>query len=73
MKTTNHMENPIMYATNLMTEKHSRPRLNCMPTLAVLALLVVGSCQLGLAQKSGPETFSSPWKATRRSVSSRPK
>lgn len=53
-----------MYATNLMTEKHSRPRLNCMPTLAVLALLVVGSCQLGLAQKSGPETFSSPWKAT---------
>ena len=35
-----------------------------MAALSVLALLVVGASQLGLAQKSGPETFSSPWKAT---------
>jgi len=32
--------------------------------LSVLALLVVGISQLSLAQKSGPETFSSPWKAS---------
>jgi len=53
-----------MHATNLITETSFRPRLTCMSKLAALALLVVGSSQLGLAQKSGPETFSSPWKAS---------
>jgi hypothetical protein len=53
-----------MHATNLTSGTPSRPRLNCMSTLTVLALLVAGSCQLGLAQTSGLETFSSPWKAT---------
>ena len=35
-----------------------------MAALGVLALLVAGTSQLSLAQKSGPETFSSPWKAS---------
>jgi len=35
-----------------------------MAALIALALLVVGTSQLSLAQKSGPETFSSPWKAS---------
>jgi hypothetical protein len=35
-----------------------------MAALGALALLVVGASQLSLAQKSGPETFSSPWKAS---------
>ena len=53
-----------MHATNLITETSSRLRLNCMAALGALALLVVGASQLSLAQKSGPETFSSPWKAS---------
>src|SRR5882724_13162254 len=53
-----------MHATNLITETSFRPRLTCMSKLAALALLVVGSSQFSLAQKSGPETFSSPWKAS---------
>src|SRR5258705_5437312 len=57
------MENPIMHRNNLIIEKSSRPRLNCMAALAALTLLV-GYSQLSLAQKSGPETFSSPWKAS---------
>lgn len=51
-----------MHAKNQITETSSRPRLNCM--LAALVLLTVGYCQLSLAQKSGLETFSSPWKAS---------
>jgi hypothetical protein len=35
-----------------------------MAALSALALLVVGASQLSLAQKSAPETFSSPWKAS---------
>jgi len=35
-----------------------------MAALGALALLVVGYSQFSLAQKSGPETFSSPWKAS---------
>src|SRR5258706_8244381 len=58
------MENPIMHTTNLITETSSRPRLNWMAALGALALLVVGYSQFSLAQKSGPETFSSPWKAS---------
>src|SRR5882757_7682807 len=58
------MENEIMHTTNLITETSSRPRLNSMAALGALALLVVGYSQFSLAQKSGPETFSSPWKAS---------
>jgi len=58
------MENEIMHTTNLITETSSRPRLNWMAALGALALLVVGYSQFSLAQKSGPETFSSPWKAS---------
>ncbi len=53
-----------MHVTNLITETSSRPRLNGMAALIALALLVVGTSQLSLAQKSGPETFSSPGKAS---------
>ena len=53
-----------MHTTNLITETSSRPRLNWMAALGALALLVVGYSQFSLAQKSGPETFSSPWKAS---------
>jgi hypothetical protein len=58
------MENPIMHATNLTTQISSRPRLNGMAALVALALLVVGTSQISRAQKSGPETFLSPWKAS---------
>src|SRR5713226_1317083 len=58
------MENEIMHTTNLITETSSRPRLNWMAALGALALLVVGYSQFSLAQKSGRETFSSPWKAS---------
>src|SRR5713101_6377211 len=58
------MENEIMHTTNLITETSSRPRLNWMAALGALALLVVGYSQFSLAQKSGPESFSSPWKAS---------
>jgi len=58
------MENEIMHTTNLITETSSRLRLNSMAALGALALLVVGYSQFSLAQKSGPETFSSPWKAS---------
>src|SRR6266849_9352 len=53
-----------MHTTNLITETTSRPRLNWVGTLGALALLIVGYSHLSLAQKSGPETFSSPGKAT---------
>src|SRR6202051_4016301 len=53
-----------MHTTNLITATASKPRLNWVGTLGALALLIVGYSQLSLAQKSGPETFSSPWKAS---------
>jgi Protein of unknown function (DUF2950) len=56
------MENEIM-STNLISKTSSRPGLNWVAELSVLALLVTGISQLSLAQKSGPETFSSPGKA----------
>ncbi len=58
------MENEIMHTINRITETSSRPGLNWMAALGALALLVVGYSQFSLAQKSGPETFSSPWKAS---------
>jgi hypothetical protein len=59
------MENPIMRRTNLINETSSRPRLNWVAVIVALPLLVAGYSQLSLAQKSGPETFSSPWKASK--------
>jgi hypothetical protein len=56
------MENEIM-STNLISKTSFRPGLNLVAALGVLALLVTGISQLSLAQKSGPETFSSSWKA----------
>jgi hypothetical protein len=56
------MENDIM-STNLISKTSSRPGLNWVAALSVLALLVAGISQLSLAQKTGPETFSSAWKA----------
>jgi len=53
-----------MHTTNLITATASRLRLNWVGTVSALALLIVGSFQSSLAQKSGPETFLSPWKAT---------
>jgi len=53
-----------MHTTNLITATASRSRLNWVATVSALALLIVGSFQSSLAQKSGPETFSSPWRAT---------
>ncbi len=53
-----------MHTTNLITETTSRPRLNWVGTLSAFALLIGGYSQMSLAQKSGPETFSSPGKAT---------
>jgi hypothetical protein len=58
------MENEIMSTKNLITKTSSRPGPNRVAALSALALLVVGLSQLSLAQKSGPETFSSPWKAS---------
>ncbi len=53
-----------MHTTDLITATASKPRLNWVAALSTLALLIVGYSQLSLAQKSGPETFSSPGKAT---------
>jgi hypothetical protein len=52
-----------MHTTNLITAT-SKPRLNWVGILSALALLIAGYSQMGLAQKSGPETFSSPGKAS---------
>jgi Protein of unknown function (DUF2950) len=57
------MEKEIM-STNLISKTSSRAGLNWVAALGVLALLVAGISQLSLAQKTGPETFSSPWKAS---------
>src|SRR6267143_1990396 len=59
------MENPIMHTTNLITVKSFRPTLNWLAALSALALLGIGCSQLTLAQKSGPETFSSPGEASK--------
>ena len=53
-----------MHTTNMITATASRSRLNWVGTLGALALLIAGYSHLSLAQKSGPETFSSPGKAT---------
>ena len=53
-----------MHATNLISETSSRPRLNWVAALSAFALLVGSYSQLSLAQKSGLETFPSPWKAS---------
>ncbi len=53
-----------MHTTNLIIATASKPRLNWVAALSALALLIVGYSQMSLAQKSGPETFSSPGKAT---------
>ncbi len=53
-----------MHTTNLITETASRPRFNWVGTVGALTLLIVGSFQSSLAQKSGPEAFSSPGKAS---------
>jgi Protein of unknown function (DUF2950) len=58
------MENEIMNTKNLITPTSSRPGPNRVAALSVLALLVAGISQLSFAQKSGSETFSSPWKAS---------
>jgi Protein of unknown function (DUF2950) len=58
------MENEIMSTKNLISKTSSRPKLNWVAALSALALLVAGISQSSLAQKSGPETFSSPWKAS---------
>jgi hypothetical protein len=57
------MENEIM-STNLIGKTSSRPGLYRVAALGALALLLAGTSQWSLAQKPGPETFSSPWKAT---------
>src|SRR3979411_727448 len=59
------MENPIMHTTNLITVKSIRPRLNWVAALSALTLLMAGYSQFSLAQKSGPETFSSPGEASK--------
>src|SRR5712671_1984800 len=59
------MENPIMHTTNLITVKSFTPTLNWLAALSALALLGMGCSQLTLAQKSGPETFSSPGEASK--------
>jgi hypothetical protein len=64
MATTYEMENLIMHTTNLITVKSNRPKLNWMAALSAVALLGLGA-QLSLAQKSGPETFSSPGEASK--------
>jgi hypothetical protein len=48
----------------MITETASMSRLNWVAALSALALLIAGYSHLSLAQKSGPETFSSPGKAT---------
>jgi hypothetical protein len=57
------MENEIM-STNLISKTSLRRGVNWLAALSVLGFLVTGISQLSLAQTSGPETFSSPWKAS---------
>ncbi len=54
-----------MHTTNLVTKTSYRPRLSWIAALIALALLVGGSSQWSLAQKSGPKTFSSPGEASK--------
>jgi Protein of unknown function (DUF2950) len=58
------MENEIMRTKNLIRRSSSRLGPTWLAALGALVLLVVGISQFSLAQKSGPETFSSPWKAS---------
>ena len=53
-----------MSAMNLRSTTFSKTRLDWVVTIGTLALLAAGFSQVSLAQKSGPETFSSPWKAS---------
>jgi len=53
-----------MSATNLSSKTFSKPRLNWVATLGTLVFLTAGFSQVSVAQKSGPETFESPWKAS---------
>ena len=54
-----------MSATNLCSRTFSKPRLDWAATLSTLALLMAGFSQVGVAQKSGPETFASPGEASK--------
>jgi len=58
------MENEIMRTKNLIRNTSSRPEPTWVAALGALVLLVIGISQSSLAQKSRPETFSSPWKAS---------
>jgi len=58
------MENEIMRTKNLIRNTSSRPGPTWVAALGALVLLVIGISQSSLAQKSRPETFSSPWKAS---------
>ena len=58
------MENEIMRTKNLISNTSSRPGPTWVAALGALVLLVIGISQSSLAQKSRPETFSSPWKAS---------
>jgi hypothetical protein len=58
------MENEIMSTTSLISKTSSQSRINWVVALSALTLLAVGCSPLSLAQKSGPETFASPWRAS---------
>lgn len=53
-----------MSTANLSSKTFSKPRLNWVATLGTLAFLTAGFSQVSAAQKFGPETFQSPWKAS---------
>jgi Protein of unknown function (DUF2950) len=58
------MENEIMRTMSLIGKTSCRTGSNWLAALSAVVLLAVGMSQLSLAQKSGPATFSSPWKAS---------
>lgn len=59
------MENKIMSTMERISKTSSRTGPNWLAVLSAVALLVAGISQVSLAQKSGPETFESPGKASR--------
>jgi Protein of unknown function (DUF2950) len=63
-KKTHEWRNEIMSTMDLISKTSSRPGPNKLAVLGALAVMVAGISQLTLAQKSGPETFSSAWKAS---------
>lgn len=63
-KKTHEWRNEIMSTMDLISKTSSRPGPNRLAVLGALALMVAGISQSTLAQKSGPETFSSAWKAS---------